>query len=65
MIWKTSPLVKSESLVVFVNTLTADDKYPFRDFEKLPFHIQTILSRKQKNFSELFLPFLEYSANFK
>ena len=34
-----SPLVKLEMLGVFVNTLTADDKYPVADCENLQFPI--------------------------
>ena len=37
MIWKMSPWVKFEILVMFVNTLTAEDKYPVRDWENLLF----------------------------
>ena len=37
MIWKMSPWVKFEILVMFVNTLTAEDKYPVRDWENLQF----------------------------
>ena len=40
MIWKISPLVKIEILGVFVNTLTADDKYSVQDFENFQFPIQ-------------------------
>ena len=31
MICKLPPLLKSEILEVFVNTLTVDDKYPVQD----------------------------------
>ena len=41
MIWKISPLVKFEISGIFVYTLAADDKYPARDCENLPFAIQT------------------------
>ena len=44
MIWERSPLVKFVILVVFVNIGTADDKYPVRDCENLPFTIQGQLS---------------------
>ena len=40
MICKISPLLKFEILGVFVNTLTADDKYPVRDCGDLQFPIQ-------------------------
>ena len=65
MIWKMSPLVKFVILVVFVNIGTADDKYPVRDCENLPFTIQGQLSLKRKSFSQFFVPFQEFSANFK
>ena len=41
MTWNTYLLSKFEILVVFVNTLTVDDKYPAWDCENLPFSIQT------------------------
>ena len=44
MIWKVSPLVKSEISGVFVNTLAADHKYPVLVCENMPLPIQTILS---------------------
>ena len=40
MIWKISPFFKFEILGLFVNTLTADDKYALLDCENLPFPIQ-------------------------
>ena len=39
MIWKISPLVKFEILIVFVDTFTNDDKYPVPDCENLLFPI--------------------------
>ena len=61
MIWKMSPLVKSEILGVFVNTINAHHKHPFRDCENLPCNIQLIFSKKQKTFSHFFPAFLEFS----
>ena len=60
-----SPLVLGEILGVFVNTLTADGKYPVQGCENLQLPIQMQLSEKQKNFTQFFLPFLESSSNFK
>ena len=40
LIWKISPLVISEKLGVFVNTMTAGDKYPVRDCDNLLLPIQ-------------------------
>ena len=42
IIWKIFPLVKFELSGVFVNTLTADDKYPVWDSENLLFLIERI-----------------------
>ena len=65
MIWKMSPLVSSEILGVFVNTLTAEGKYPVQDWVNLPLLIQMQLSDNWKIFSEFFVPFLESTSNFK
>ena len=46
-----SPLLLPEILLVFLNTLTADAKYPIEDWENLPLPIQMQLSQKQKTFS--------------
>ena len=60
-----SPLVLGEILRVFVNRLTADDKYRVQDCENLPLPIQVQLSEKRKTLSEYFVPFLEFTSNFK
>ena len=65
MIWEISPLSKFEILAVFLNTWTADDKYPVQDCENLQFPIQIQLSWKLKNFSEISVAFMKYSRNFK
>ena len=44
MIWKTSPWMKFKIIRLFVNTWTADYKYPVPDCENLPFPIQIQLS---------------------
>ena len=46
LIYKMSPLVLRKILGVFVNTLTADCKYPVQDCENLPLPIQMQLSEK-------------------
>ena len=58
-----NPLVLSEILEVIVNTLTADDKYPFQDSKNLPLGIQIQLS--EKKISQFFVPFLQPTSNFK
>ena len=52
-------------LRLFVNTLTADDKYFLLNRDKLKRPIQILLSLKQKPFSELFAAFLKYALNFE
>ena len=47
LIWKMSPLVLDEMLGVFVNTLTADGKYPVQGCEYLQLPIQIQLSEKR------------------
>ena len=65
LIWKMSPLVLGAVLVVFVNRLTSDGKYPVHDSENLQLPIQMQLSEKGKTFCEFFLAFLESTSNFK
>ena len=57
MIWELSPLVIGETLGVFLNTLTADNKYPVQDCENLRLPIQMQLCEKQKTFSQFLLHF--------
>ena len=52
-------------LRLFVNTLTADDKYFLLNTDKLKRPIQILLSLKQKPFSEFFPAFLKYALNFE
>ena len=60
-----SPLVLVEILVVFINTLTADAKYPVQDCDNLLLLIQMKISQKLKAFSQFFVPFLEFTSNCK
>ena len=59
-----APLVLGEILGVFLNTLTADVKYPIPDCENLQLAIQMQLSEKRKTFSQFFVPFPESTSNF-
>ena len=59
-----SPLVLGEILRVFVNTLTADGKYPVQECQNLQLPIEMQLSEKRKSFSKFFVPFLESRSNF-
>ena len=65
LIWKMSPLVLDEMFGVFVNTLTADGKYPVQVCENLQVPIQMQLSEKRETFSWFLVPFLESTWNFK
>ena len=42
-----------------IDTITADDKYSFRNRENLPQPIEIQLSKKQKDFSQFFAAFLK------
>ena len=59
------PLVLGETLGVYVNTLTANAKYPRQDCLHLQLPIQTQLSQKRKRFSQFFVPFLESTSKLK
>ena len=50
---------------MFVNTLTADDKYSLLNRDNLTQQIRTQLSEKQKAFSQFFLAFSKYTLNFE
>ena len=63
MSWKNSPSVWYEILRLFVNALTADDKYSGSNMQNLPQQFQTRVSQKQKIFSGLFIAFLKCAWN--
>ena len=52
-----------EILRLFVNALTANDKYSSTNMKNLPQQFQTPLSPKQKTFSEFFSAFLKCAWN--
>ena len=54
LIWKMPPLALGAVLVVFVNRLTVDGKYPVQDCEYFQLPIQMQLSEKRKTFSQFF-----------
>ena len=60
---KKSPSVWYEILRLFVNALTADDKYSGTNMQYLSQQIQTPLSQEQKTFSEFFIAFLKCASN--
>ena len=60
---KKSTLVKFEILGLFVNTLSADDKYSSRNIQNLTQQLQTAIPQKQKTFSGIFITFLRSRTN--
>ena len=50
---------------MFVNTLTADDKYSPLNRDNLTQPIRTQLSQKQQSFSQFFLEFSKSRLNFQ
>ena len=52
-----------EILSLFVNALTADDKYSDSNMQNLRPQFQTPLSPKQQTFSEFFIAFLKFAWN--
>ena len=55
--WKKSLLLTSKILVLLVNTLAADEKYPVLNRDNLTIPIQMQLSNQQKLFLNFLLPF--------
>ena len=60
---KKSPSVSYEILRLFVNALTADDKYSGSNMQNWPQQFQTPLFQKQKTFSGSFIAFLKCAWN--
>ena len=63
MSYKTSPSVWCEILRLFINALTADDKYSGSNMQNLLQQVQTPLSQKQKTLSGYFIAFLKCAWN--
>ena len=61
--WKKSALVLYEILRLFVNTLTADDKYSSKNIQNLRQQFRTQLYQKQNTFSWFFIGFLKCAWN--
>ena len=55
--WRKSALVWSEILRLFVNTLTADNKYSRSNVHNFEQQVETPLSQKQKIFVDFLLHF--------
>ena len=60
-----SPVVLAEIYGLFVNTLAAGGMYPVQYCDNLQLPIQMEGCEKRKTFSQFFIPFLEYTSNFK
>ena len=60
---KKSPSVWYEILRLFVNTLTADDKYSDSNMQNLPQQFQTPFSQKKNTFSWFFIAFQKRARN--
>ena len=58
-------LVLCKMLKLFVNTLTADDKYSLLKSDNLTQPIQKLLSQKQRTLSGFFFGFLKSRLNFQ
>ena len=63
MSWKKWPSAWYEILRLFVNGLTADDKYSGSIMQNLQQKFQTPLSKKKKSFSWFFIAFLKWALN--
>ena len=61
--WKKSPSVWYYILRLFVNALTADDKYSGNNMQNLPQQFQAPLSHKQNPFPGFFTAFLKCALN--
>ena len=58
-----SALVTSQIFLLFVNTLTADDKYSRRYIQTFWQQVQAPLSQKAKSFFRFFIAFLQCAWN--
>ena len=63
MSYKKSPSVWCEILRLFINALTADDKYSGSNMRNLPQQFRTPATQKQNTFSGLFNDFLKCAWN--
>ena len=60
---KKSVLGRRKALELFVNTLTADNKYSLLNRDNLTQSIRAQLSQKQKPFYQLLLAFSKFALN--
>ena len=63
--WQKSLLLTCKILVLLVNPLAANEKYPVLNRDNLTIPIQMQLSQKKKTFSKFFAAFLKSRLNIK
>ena len=56
-------LVTSETFLLFVNTLTHDNKYSRRNMQIFRQQLQTLLSQEKNTFCQFLISFLKCSLN--
>ena len=61
--WKKTALLWLKILRLFLNTLTADDKYSCRIMQNFLQQLQTLSSEKRKTYSGFFIAFLKCAGN--
>ena len=61
--WKKSALVWFKILRLFLNTLTADNKYSRCNVHNFAQQVQTPISQKKKTFYGFFIAFLKCASN--
>ena len=61
--WQKTALLWLKILRLFVNTLTADDKYSCHNMQNFLQQLQTLLSQKRKTLSGFFIAYLKCSWN--
>ena len=61
--WKKTTLLWLKILRLFVNTLTADEKYSFRNMQNFLQQLPTLLSQKRNTLSRFFIAFLKCAWN--
>ena len=65
LVWKISPSVISWISGLLGDILTANQKYPVREYDNFWTPVQTQLSLKLRIFSDVLVPFLETTLNFE
>ena len=63
--WKKSLFLTCRILLLLVNTLAANEKYPVLNRDNLTIPIQMQLSQKQKTFAQFLAEFFKFISNFK